>query len=98
MSVATIRSTMTERELRLWMAYAAEKMLPTRRLEAYLAQIALVVARCVGSAEDISIADFLFDAPKTKRKRKDNRDMTGLIGVAAGIGVRRLGQKRPRNG
>lgn len=53
--------SMTEREFRQWQGYAARKMLPQRRLEFYLAQIALTVARAVGGAEGLTLRDFLFD-------------------------------------
>jgi hypothetical protein len=53
-SVATLKSTMTEREFRAWEIYASRKMLPTRRIELYLAQIARAMA---GG----KITDYLFD-------------------------------------
>ena len=41
--------------------YAAKRMLPQRRMELYLAQIALMVAQGAG-ARDVKLNDFLFDA------------------------------------
>lgn len=61
MTTAGLRRAMTERELREWQAYAARRMLPQRRIELYLAQIALVVAKASGGAKDAALADFLFD-------------------------------------
>lgn len=61
MTTAGLRRAMTERELREWQAYAARRMLPQRRTELYLAQIALVVAKAMGGAKDATLGDFLFD-------------------------------------
>ena len=61
MTAAGLSGSMTERELWQWQRYAARRMLPQRRIEMYLAQIALVVAKCMGGAKDASLADFLFD-------------------------------------
>lgn len=49
-----------ESEFRDWQRYAARRMLPTRRLEMQLAQIALQVARLAG-VPNVSLEDFLFD-------------------------------------
>lgn len=51
---------MPEWQFQQWQHYAAKKMLPHRRLELYLAQIALVLAR-VNGAKNVSLTDFLFD-------------------------------------
>lgn len=61
MPVGLLSQVMEEREFRGWQRYAARKMLPQRRLEFYLAQIALTVARAVGNAENATLEDFLFD-------------------------------------
>lgn len=55
---------MTEREFWQWGQYAGKRMLPTRRVEMYLAQIALVIARTMGNAKDAKLSDFMFDAPE----------------------------------
>lgn len=54
---------LTEREFRQWDQYAARRMLPTRRLEMYLAQIAFLIARTMGNASEMTMSDFLFDPP-----------------------------------
>ncbi len=51
-----------EGEFTKWNLYAAKYMLPQRRVELYLAQIALWIAR-VNGVEDVRIEDFLFDPP-----------------------------------
>lgn len=52
---------LTEREFRGWQQYAARKMLPTRRLEFYLAQIALLIVRTMGNNQEATLGDYLFD-------------------------------------
>ncbi len=49
-----------EAEFRDWQRYAARRMLPSRRVEMYLAQIAMWTARMAG-AKDVDLADFMFD-------------------------------------
>lgn len=65
MPVAAL-SRMSERELRQWSGYASKRMLPQRRLEVQLAQIALLIAQTMGGAEGVTIKDFLFDPPPTE--------------------------------
>lgn len=52
---------MSEREFRQWGRYAREHVLPSRRVEIYLAQIAWAVARFLGGNDDATIEDFLID-------------------------------------
>ena len=52
---------MSEPEFQAWQIYAARRMLPQRRMELYLAQIAMLIARTMGGAKDVDITDFLFD-------------------------------------
>lgn len=61
MPVTALARTLTEREFRQWQVYAARRMLPTRRFEMYLAQIAFLIARTMGSASEMTMSDFLFD-------------------------------------
>jgi len=70
MTVATLRLTMTENELRDWQKYAARFMLPTRRLQVQLAHIGMLIAICMGGAKNAKLADFLFDPPPTDKERK----------------------------
>lgn len=51
---------MTEGEFVEWQEYASKRMLPQRRIELYLAQIAYYVAR-LGGASQRGIEDYLFD-------------------------------------
>lgn len=93
-SVAELTGSMTERELGQWLRYAAQKMLPQRRLELYLAQIALWVARSAGYS-DYTLRDFIFDAPP----RPSDTAQTGAAAIGAiagGVRVIKLGQGRKR--
>lgn len=58
MTVSAMQRSMTERELQRWAWYARTRLLPHRRLELYLAQLACQVARSAGNVE-ASVADFL---------------------------------------
>lgn len=95
-TVEELSESMTERELRLWARYSRQKMLPARRLEVYLAQIALRVAWSAG-ADNLSLDDMLFDG---RRRPVDNAESgaRAIDAVAGGVKVIRLGQKRRRNG
>lgn len=73
---------MPESELRGWQRYAVRRRLPTRRLELYLAQIALVIARTMGNAQEATLADFLFDpdasSPSSGDELEDLREAFGF--------------------
>lgn len=61
MTAGGLSRAMSERELMDWQRYAARRMLPMRRIELYLAQIAMVAAKAMGGAKDAKLSDFLFD-------------------------------------
>jgi hypothetical protein len=52
--------TMSEAEFQAWGIYAYKRMLPFRRLEVYLAQLTLWVARSAGYS-GMGVQDFLLD-------------------------------------
>jgi hypothetical protein len=60
--VGVLSRLLTEREFRAWDRYARRKMLPQRRIELYLAQIAKTVAQSIGGS-NAKLSDFLFDPP-----------------------------------
>ena len=53
--------TMTEREFQRWQKYARSRLLPTRRLEYYMAQIAQLIAITMGGAKDVGLQDYLIE-------------------------------------
>lgn len=46
-----------------YMRHAQRYMLPFRRFEVYLAQIAMLIAQTMGGAKNVTLKDFLFDPP-----------------------------------
>ncbi len=63
-SLKELKSRMSEREFVKWNLYSEKYMLPQRRLELYLAQIALLIAKTMGGMEGAKLQDFLFDPPE----------------------------------
>lgn len=53
--------TMTETEFVEWQHYANKRMLPQRRLELYLAQIAMLIAAHMGGVKNAKLSDYMFD-------------------------------------
>ena len=63
MPAGALARAMPEREFRDWQRYAARRMLPQRRVEMYLAQIAMLIAKTAGGAAGKGLDDFLLDPP-----------------------------------
>lgn len=59
MTVAQLRASMLEGELTQWQRYANKKLLPTRRMEFYLAR----VAQSMGGGK---LADYMLDTQEEK--------------------------------
>lgn len=81
MTVEQLKASMTEGEFVMWQHYARKKMLPARRHELYMAQVAQVTA---GGRLDA----FLFDRLTTA----EGQDVIETVSKLAGL--KRLGQKR----
>lgn len=58
--VEALARAMTEREFKRWQRYAEKKMLPMRRVEMLLAQLAMFMDRMNG-AKNNTLQDYLFD-------------------------------------
>lgn len=86
---------MSEREFRGWLRYAAKHQLPSRRQEAYLAQVAYVIAQTAG-AEDMTLKDFILDFGGKARKPTAEEGAHMIANIAQGPGVRKLGQGRKK--
>jgi hypothetical protein len=92
MTSAGLGRAMTERELGQWRAYAAKRMLPMRRVELYLAQIALLVVKTMGGQADAKLSDYLFD-PEPEAEELDLGDENiDADDIAAFFGARRVGE------
>ena len=74
------------------MRYANLKMLPTRRLELYLAQIAFHVHRSFKES-DLNLMDFTFDKQQPKQDTAES-GAAAIGAIAGGRRVIRLGQGR----
>lgn len=61
MTVAQIENEMTAVELDLWQRHAARFALPMRRMELYLAQIAMKISQVMGGNIEAQLSDFMFD-------------------------------------
>lgn len=99
MTVADMTERMTERELGAWRTYARTRGLPSFRLRAQVAMVALCVAQSTGT-KNITLDDFLiqYREPEPEPKRQTAREGAAAIGAMAGAGVVRLGLKRKRGG
>lgn len=87
MPVAQLKRVLSVSELADWYAYARKKLLPTRRIEHHLAQIAQAFAG--GSLNDYLLFDKSEPPPLTAE------DGAGaLSAIAGGPGIRVLGQKK----
>ena len=83
MTAAGLSRAMTERELMQWQSYAARRMLPMRRLELYLAQIALVVVKAAGGAKNATLADLCSTKRRPPTKKKTSTQTTWLLSLVA---------------
>jgi hypothetical protein len=63
MPAGALARAMPEREFNDWQRYAARRMLPQRRIEMYLAQIAMLIAKTNGGASGKGLDDFMLDPP-----------------------------------
>lgn len=61
MSTHALAHSLTEDELQDWRHYAAHRMLPQRRIELLLAQIAQLIAAYCGRVPNTRLQDYLFD-------------------------------------
>lgn len=87
MTVGHLKATMLSSELADWYAYARKKLLPTRRIEHYLAQIAQAFS---GG----SLSDYVLIDPPEARPMVAEEGASALAAIAGGPGVHVLGKKR----
>lgn len=78
MTEGALKRSMTESELQGWQAYAARKMLPSRRIQMHLAQIAQLIHGCMGGAKDKPISDYLFDPIEEEAEDPDDLDVSDI--------------------
>ncbi len=75
MTEAALTRSMTELELQGWADYSRRRMLPMRRIEMHLAQIAQQIAAYMGGVKSPKLSDFLFDqSPSEMQQDADLND------------------------
>jgi len=74
-TVGGLSKVMTERELGDWAEYARTNLLPMRRIEWALAQIALLIATTMGGAKDMKITDFMLDTSEADEPADDPEEV-----------------------
>jgi hypothetical protein len=79
MSTHELAHTLTEAELDDWRRYAAHRMLPQRRIELLLAQIAQMIAAYCGRVPNTRLSDYLFDPPAVPAASADDAPATGSL-------------------
>jgi len=96
-TVDELTHAMRERELVRWSRYARQRQMPTRRIEYALARVAQVVAVVMGGSTS-PLGDFMVEyvPPKKARVKPKTAEAGAAIGMIAGRGVYKLGQKRRR--
>lgn len=85
---------MTERELHEWALYVRRRMLPQRRLELLLAQVALLIAKTMGGVKDAKLSDYLFDPSEELTDEGDAEEFTAedVAAMFGGVIVRETKQ------
>lgn len=63
--------SLTEREFQRWQEFAQNRLLPTRRLEFYLAQIAMLIAVTMGGKKNVRLEDFMFGLPAAQVQQEE---------------------------
>lgn len=74
MTADGLEQRMAERELDDWRLFVEERMLPWRRIQLQLAQIAQHIAVTMGGAKNTQLQDFLFD-PKPAANEEGGLDL-----------------------
>lgn len=77
MPVGMMTKVMTEPEFAQWSRFARRRMLPLQRLEIYLAQIAMMIARTMGGATDAKLSDFMIQT-LTDQEVQEEEDLEAL--------------------
>ena len=91
--VGLLANSMSEREFVRWQHYAAKRMLPWRRMECYLAQIAQIIARTMGGTTEVALSDFLFEAREAEVEL-DEEDYLEMAKLEFGFKPRNTSKER----
>lgn len=102
-TVEELETTMSIEEFALWQRFNSYNLLPIRRMEYYLAQIASMITyvnHSLGGGKPHGLKDFLLDQ-QFKESQKEDTAETGAEAIGAvvgGIKIVHIGKKRKRNG
>lgn len=77
--VGVLSRRMPLAELLDWQAYTRKRLLPSRRVEFYLAQIALLIAQTMGGARNAKLTDFLLEPQPQQVVTVDDDQLEHLI-------------------
>lgn len=95
MTAGGLSSCMPEAELREWQDYARRRLLPMRRIELYLAQLALVCARAGGmkrkNGTELQTIDFLLDPSEHEEEAEDEITVDDVVAQFGGRVYRKKG-------
>jgi hypothetical protein len=86
MTADGLERAMTERELGDWQQYMAKRMLPWRRMELHLGQIAQWVAH--GAGTKLDLADFMFGSLGEEQATEADPTEVTVDDIAAQFGAR----------
>ena len=81
-TVEELSREMTAVEFDLWQRYARRTALPMRRVEMYLAQIALKIVQVMGSNTDSRLVDYMFDPEEDDGAELAPEDAPAYFGFA----------------
>lgn len=89
---------LSESELNFWYVYRQKRMLPHRRFEYYMAQLASRMSQLgvMWGGTGYQIQDFLFDEVVKKPKDTVETGAQAIGAIVGGIKVIKLGQKKRR--
>jgi hypothetical protein len=73
-TVEELEDRMSGVEYGLWVRYAEQRILPWRRMEFYLAQLARLIAATMGGQTDATTRDFLFDRAEDEPEDDDDEE------------------------
>lgn len=92
-TLSELEERLTEKEWLMWLLYDSQYRFPTRRMELYLARIAMVVAQTMGGAQNVSINDYLIKFERVEATEK-NKGAAAVFGAVNSKKVYMLGQGR----
>lgn len=99
-TVAELETGMSVAEFEQWYLYRRKQALPARRMEYYMAQIALQISHLaqLWGGPQRQFHDFMFDEKPVPKTDDANTGAAAIGAIAGGVRVIKLGQKRKKRG